>query len=272
LQKSEENKSMRALRSTRRGFTLVELLVVIGIIALLIAILLPSLSKAKAQANAVKCASQMRDIGQQLYIYALANRGILIPLKGTGTAPFYKHRGGDENPNERWPMYAFNPPPNDKDNYIAPIMICPTDPYPPGGDHSYDLNAMLYPFINNDSRNFGDKAIRVGTKVRYFSPSEVVIMVDKWPAATEWHLDVGYDSSGNNFIPSTCQQQWDLLVFNIGANGNTKKLYKHGKSGNNYLHLDMSVSNDEPKDPRDPGSTIATGQTNMVSPHSYWKQ
>jgi hypothetical protein len=131
---------------------------------------------------------------------------------------------------------------------------------------------MLYPFINNDSRNFGDKAIRVGTKVRYFSPSEVVIMVDKWPAATEWHLDVGYDSSGNNFIPSTCQQQWDLLVFNIGANGNTKKLYKHGKSGNNYLHLDMSVSNDEPKDPRDPGSTIATGQTNMVSPHSYWKQ
>ena len=249
----------------RRGFTLVELLVVIGIIALLISILLPSLSKARAQANSVKCASQMRDIGNQLYTYAMSNKGILIPLKGTGSAPFYKHRGGDENPDERWPMYAFYPPPNDKQNYIAPIMICPTDPYPPGGDHSYNLNAMLYPFVPGNSRNWGDKAIKVGTRVKYFSPSEVVIMVDKWPAQTEWHLDVAF-TSGDAFDINTCGPQWDKLVFNRNS-PTEKKNYKHGKSGNNYLHLDMSVSNEEPKDPRDQAGSYP----GMVTPHTYVK-
>jgi prepilin-type N-terminal cleavage/methylation domain-containing protein/prepilin-type processing-associated H-X9-DG protein len=54
----------------RRGFTLVELLVVIGIIALLIAILVPVLSKARESSNRTACLSNLRSIGQGLYLYA----------------------------------------------------------------------------------------------------------------------------------------------------------------------------------------------------------
>jgi len=71
-------------RTKNNGFTLVELLVVIGIIALLISILLPVLGSVRKTAEAVKCASNLRQCYQALALYVHENKQFIIPVRAGG--------------------------------------------------------------------------------------------------------------------------------------------------------------------------------------------
>src|SRR5438093_6824746 len=65
------------------GFSLIELIVVIGIIAVLMALLMPGLNRARDSARAVRCAAQLRQIGQAIYSYATNHHG-MTPCWGGG--------------------------------------------------------------------------------------------------------------------------------------------------------------------------------------------
>ncbi len=92
------------LQSKRSGFTLIELLVVVSIIAMLIAILLPALHATRQQAKAVKCLSQLKQIGMSVMAYATDHHD-------WGPYPRYlDHASGNQDGRYLW-RYGTNPGP-----------------------------------------------------------------------------------------------------------------------------------------------------------------
>jgi prepilin-type processing-associated H-X9-DG protein/prepilin-type N-terminal cleavage/methylation domain-containing protein len=75
--KQVSRRRLTGARARARAFTLIELLVVIGIIAILLSILLPTIARARQQAQSIKCMANLRTLGQAMHMYASANKQYL---------------------------------------------------------------------------------------------------------------------------------------------------------------------------------------------------
>jgi len=222
------------MRSNRRpgffgGFSIVELMVVIAVIGVLIAMLLPALSRAQKQARSVACQSNLRQLGLLLATYTSENRGWLFPVGPDGPTGQPTTLGTNYPPNERWPMRAGfkelrsapHPPPWGTAAYqeapydpitfpAAPytprVMLCPED-IEPYEAHSYVLNKHL-----------ADKRIRLGSRnFGGLTSSEVVVMGEKLTTERDYYMEL-FD--------------FDRVV----------EKYRHGpRLGSNYLYHDGHV-------------------------------
>ena len=117
----------RHRQSARPGFTLIELLVVIAIIAILAALLLPSLTKAKEKGRQTTCINSLRQLTLAVIMYADEHGDVLPPVGYNDTA-------GNE---VDWPTLL-----DPYLHYVAKIHLCPTDLK--SQLNSYGLNELAF--------------------------------------------------------------------------------------------------------------------------------
>lgn len=221
-----------AKKKVCRGFTLVELLVVIGIIAVLIGMLLPSLTRARAQAMSVQCKSNMRTVGTALLMYCNENKGWLFPVgdvtydaQGKPHAKTFGYDGPTTPDNHPWTYVVFG-------RTDPPQMLCPADAGQfPEVDRNGDIIKPIFWHSYLLNQHLADRRIKYTASSMQMAgktSSEVVVMGEK-------KLDV----------MDYCMEDAD---FNV-SDGGKVDLFKHGLSmGANYLYLDLHVSSDPPKE------------------------